>query len=157
MVGLPPMIDFLLFLSSLLTIKVHNYPICLLFFNFSPHSLNFLFHPYSFYRSFFFNFFLQLQFLICFFFHFSPHSFNFLFYFYFFYSFSPSKFVPIFCWCFIILFILIFYFGHFLFCLSFICLQFSPSIVMCVYYVFQFGPSTFNFLFVFPWLFSKFL
>jgi len=43
------------FLFSLLTTKVHNFPLCLLFVNFSPHSLNFLFHPYSFYRSFFFS------------------------------------------------------------------------------------------------------
>jgi hypothetical protein len=32
-----------------------------------------------------------------------------------------------------------------LFCLSYIYLQFSPSILICVYYVFQFGHFTFNF------------
>jgi hypothetical protein len=37
------------FIFSLLTAKVYNCPLCLLFFNFSPHSLNFLFCPYSFY------------------------------------------------------------------------------------------------------------
>jgi len=56
MVGLPLMIDFfLLFLSFLSsTVQVYNCPLCLLFFNFSPYSLNFLFYPYSFYRSFVF-------------------------------------------------------------------------------------------------------
>ena len=90
---------FLLFLSFLSsTVQVHNCPLCLLFFNFSPYSLNFLFYPYSFYRSFvfFFNFIIQLQFIICFVFHLNLHSFNFLFCFYSFYSFSPPKSVPIF-------------------------------------------------------------
>ena len=52
--GLPQVIDFFcfFFLFFLLTTKVHNYPLHLLLFNFSSHSLNFLFHPYSFYRSF---------------------------------------------------------------------------------------------------------
>jgi hypothetical protein len=55
-VGLPLMTDYFYFsfLFSLLTVKVHNYHLCLLFFNFSPHSLNFLFRPYFFYRSFVF-------------------------------------------------------------------------------------------------------
>jgi len=48
-------IFFLLFLSFLSsTVQVYNCPLCLLFFNFSPYSLNFLFYPYSFYRSFVF-------------------------------------------------------------------------------------------------------
>jgi len=147
------------FLFTILTTKVHNCPICLFFVNFSPQSLNFLFQPYSFYRSFvfFFNFVLQLQFFICFVFHFSPYFFNFLSYFYFFYSFNPSKFIPIFGWCFKSSLFWFFYFSHFLFCLSFICLQFSPSILICVYYVFQFNSSTFNFSFFHLALFLKFL
>jgi hypothetical protein len=32
-----------------------------------------------------------------------------------------------------------------LFCLSYIYFQFNPSILICVYYVFQFGHFTFNF------------
>jgi hypothetical protein len=52
---------------------------------------------------------------------------------------------------------LIFYFGSFLFCASFICLQFSPSILICVYYVFQFSYSTFDFFFFSLLFFSKFL
>jgi len=65
------------FLFSLLLAKLHNYPLCLLFFNFISYFLNFLFHPYSFYRNcFIFNFILQLQFLICFVFHFNPHYFS---------------------------------------------------------------------------------
>jgi len=39
------------FLFSLLTVKVYNCPPLLLFFNFNPYSLNFLFCPYFFYRS----------------------------------------------------------------------------------------------------------
>jgi hypothetical protein len=140
-------IFFLSFLS--LTAKVHNCPLYLLFFNFSPHSLNFLFFPYSFYRSFvlfFFNFIIQLQFIIYFVFHFNLYYFNFLFCFYSFYSFSSPKSVSIFGWCFRIH---PFYFdiGNFFFRLSFIYLQFSPSILICVYYVFQFGPFSFDFLF----------
>jgi hypothetical protein len=34
-----------------LTVKVYNCPPLLLFFNFNPYSLNFLFCPYFFYRS----------------------------------------------------------------------------------------------------------
>jgi len=60
-VGLPRVIDFFFFLFSLLITKVHNYPLRLLSFNFSHHSLNFSFHPYSFYKSFVF-FFLILSF-----------------------------------------------------------------------------------------------
>jgi hypothetical protein len=96
MVGLPPVINCLcfFFLFSLLTTKVH----------------------YSFYRIFvfFFNFVLQLQFLIYFIFHFSPHSFNFLFCFY---SFLVS--VLLNSSLFLvgvsesILFVLIYYFSHF--------------------------------------------
>jgi len=56
-----------------------------------------------------------------------------------------------------ILFILIFDFDHFLFCLSFICLLFSLSILICVYYVFQFDPSTFDFLLFLLVFFAKFL
>jgi hypothetical protein len=52
---------------------------------------------------------------------------------------------------------LIFYFDIFLFCLSFMCLQFRPSILICVYYVFQFSPFPFDFLFFFFGFFSKFL
>ena len=59
-VGLPRVIDFFFFLFSLLITKVHNYPLRLLSFNFSHHSLNFSFHPYSFYKS--FVFFLILSF-----------------------------------------------------------------------------------------------
>ena len=72
-VGLPPVIDCLcfFFLFSLLTTKMHNCPLCLLFFNLSSHYLNFLFHPYFFYRSFFlilsFNYnFLYVLFFILF-------------------------------------------------------------------------------------------
>ena len=59
------------FLFSLLTTKMHNCPLCLLFFNLSSHYLNFLFHPYFFYRSFFlilsFNYnFLYVLFFILF-------------------------------------------------------------------------------------------
>jgi hypothetical protein len=116
MVGLPPVIDCFcfFFLFSLLTTKVHNCPLYLLFVNFSPYTLNFLFHPYSFYRIFFFNFVLQLQFLIYFIFHFSPHSFNFLFCFY---SFLVS--ILLNSSLFLvgvsksILFVLIYYFSHF--------------------------------------------
>ena len=100
-VGLLPLIDCFCFsfLFSSLTARVHNCPICLLFFNFIPYSLNFLFHPYFFYRLLFcfFNFVIRSQFFICFFFHFSPHSFNFLFHFYSFYNFSSPKFVLVFC------------------------------------------------------------
>jgi hypothetical protein len=107
---------------------------------------------------FFFNFVLQLQFLICFVFHFSSHFFN-----------SYFVFIPFIVSILLnpslflvgvseyILFVLIFYFGHFLFCLSFICLQFSISILICVYYIFQFSPSTFDFLFFPLVFFSKFL
>jgi len=81
MVRLLSVIDclYFFFLFSLLTTKVYNYPFCLLFVNFSPHSLNFLFCPYSFYINFVFsfNFVIQLQFFIYFVFHFSSHSFNF--------------------------------------------------------------------------------
>jgi len=53
MIGLSPVIDCLcfFFLFSLLTTKMHNCHICLLFVNFSSHSLNFLFRPYFFYKS----------------------------------------------------------------------------------------------------------
>ena len=99
-VGLLPLIDCfcLFFLFSPFTARVHNYLICLLFFNFSPYFLNFLFHRCLFYRL-LFCFFLILPFnrnFSCVFFHFSPHSFNFLFYFYSFYSFSSPKFVIVF-------------------------------------------------------------
>jgi len=123
---------------------------------------HFLFHHYFFYRSFvffIFNFVLQLQFLICLvFFHFNPHSFNFLLCFssflvsvilnpsLFFVGVSES-----------IVFVLIFYFGSFLFCASFICLQFSHSILICVYYIFQFSYSTFDFFFISLLFFFKIL
>jgi len=122
----------------------------------------FLFHHYSFYRSFVF-FFSILSFncnflFVLFFFYFNPHSFNFLICFYYFLVsviLNPSLF-------FVgvsesIVFVLIFYFGSFLFCASFICLQFSPSILICVYYVFQFSYSTFDFFFFSLLFFSKFL
>jgi hypothetical protein len=51
-----------------------------------------------------------------------------------------------------IVFVLIFYFDYFLFYASFIFLQFSPSIIICVYYVFQSSYSTFD-LFFYPLLF----
>jgi hypothetical protein len=160
---LPSVIDFFcfFFLFSLLTIKVHNYPLCLLFFNFSPHSLNFLFRPYFFYRSFVF-FFSILSF-----------NYSFLYVLFFilvlilliFYFVSIHFIVSVLLNSSLffvgvsnsILFVLIFDFGHFLFWLSFICLQFNPSILICIYYVFQFGPSTFDFLFFPLALFSKFL
>jgi hypothetical protein len=73
MVGLPPVINCLcfFFLLSLLTSKMHNCPLCLLFFNLSSHFLNFLFHPYSYCRIFFlilsFNYnFLYVLFFISF-------------------------------------------------------------------------------------------
>jgi len=122
---------------SLLIAKVHNYPLCLLFFNFSPHYLNFFFHPYSFYRSFFFPilffnynfsyvlFFISLLILLIF---------NFILNFF---IVSVPESIPL---------GLIFYFSHFLFCWSFICLQFSHSILICVYDVFRFGLSTSDFL-----------
>jgi len=79
-VGLPLMTDYFYFsfLFSLLTAKVYNYHLCLLFFNFSPHSLNFLFRPYFFYRSFvFFQFYHSIA--ISHMFYFFPFSFGFLF------------------------------------------------------------------------------
>jgi hypothetical protein len=59
----PTIVCFFPLLFSLLTDKVNIYPLCFLFFNFSPHSFNFLFHSYSIYS-------------------FSSHSLNFLFHFY---------------------------------------------------------------------------
>jgi len=108
----------------------------------------------------FFQFFLQLQFLICFVFYFSSHSFNLLIcYLLFLFSFSPSKSIPIFIGVSkSIIFVLAFFIlVLFLFCVSFICLQFSPLILICVNYVFQFSPSTFDFLFFPLAFFSKFL
>jgi len=71
---------FFPFIFSLLPDKVHDFLLCFCFFNFSPHSFDFLFDYYFFYRSFvfFFNLVLQLKFLMSFFFHFGPYSFNFL-------------------------------------------------------------------------------
>jgi len=58
-------------LFSLQTGNVHHCSLCFLLFNSSLYSLNFLFHFFFIYRSFFlFNLVLQLQFLICFFFYF---------------------------------------------------------------------------------------
>jgi hypothetical protein len=98
------MIDCLcfFFLFSLLTTKLYNCHLYLLFVNFSLYSLNFLFHFYSFYRSFvFFSilsfnynflyvlFFISILILLIFFYSYS------------FYSFSSPKSVPIlFFWCF---------------------------------------------------------
>jgi hypothetical protein len=82
MVGFSPaIICFFPLLFSLPRDKVHLYSLCFLFFNFSPHSFNFLFCFYSFYRCFFvlqFNHSITLSHM----FYFSPHSFNFLFHFY---------------------------------------------------------------------------
>jgi hypothetical protein len=60
---------FFFYFFYLLTGNVHYYPFCFLPFNFSPHSLYFLFHSSSIYRNFLlFNLVLELIFLICFFF-----------------------------------------------------------------------------------------
>ena len=144
MVRLPPIIDFFFFLFSLLTAKVHNYSLCLLLFNFSPHSLNFLFRPSFFDKSFLFILSLNYNFshalffilvLILLIFNFFIVS----------VLLNPSLFLAGVSES--ILLVFIFYSGRFLFCWSFIYLQFSHSILICVYYVFQFGPSTFDFLF----------
>ena len=50
-----------------MTAKVYYYSLYCLIFNFSPHSFNFIFHSYLFYKSFFFNLIIQLKFFICFF------------------------------------------------------------------------------------------
>jgi len=44
------------------------------------------------------------------------------------------------------LLVLITFFSHFSFHWNFICFQFNPWCLICVYKVFRFGPSTFNFL-----------
>jgi len=141
---------------------MHNCLLCLLFFNFSPHYLNFLFHfLFFFYRSlvFFFqlcplirishmfSFFILVPIILIFHFIFIPFIVSVLL--------NPSLFLVDISES--ILFVLIFDFGHFLFCLSFICLQFSPSILIYVYSIFQFDPSTFDFLFFSLALLSKFL
>ena len=147
MVELSPMIDLFLFFSFL-SLSWQLKCTIVLFVCYFSISVLILWISYfvliPFIEVFFFQFCHSITISYMFYFHFSPHFFNFLFCFYSFYSFSPSKFVPIFCWYFRI-HPLCFDFGHFLFCLSYIYLQFSPSILICVYYVFQFGHFTFNF------------
>ena len=60
--------NFFLLLFYLMTSNVHHYPLSFLLFNSNPHSLCFLFHSFSIYRSFFLlNLVMQLIFLVCFF------------------------------------------------------------------------------------------
>jgi hypothetical protein len=76
---LSPVIVCFLFFLSFLKAKVHHCSFCCLILIFSPHSFNFLFHSYSFYRCFFQS---SPSIIICVYdvFRFSPYTFDFLFF-----------------------------------------------------------------------------
>jgi len=55
------------------------------------------------------------------------------------------------------LLVLITFLSHFSFYWNFICFQFNPWCLICIYKIFRFGPSTFNFLIflIFSYSYSK--